>query len=282
MKDIYYIDGKFVDDDQCLISARDLIVLRGYGIFDFLVTYNRRPFHLKEHVERFENSARYIRLKLNHTQKEIIAAVEETVARNTHHKESGIRMIYTGGGSLDGTTPRDNGSLLVMVTPKITLPAQCYTKGVKVITNRIERILPDAKSTNYLSAVYAMEQARKQQSVESIYVDPNDRMLEGTTSNIFFFKDGKLITVERGILPGVTRGVLLDLLRHRFEVQMRDVKMDELTSMDEIFITSSTKEVVPVVQVDEISIGDGRPGPQTRQVMEIFSEYTDKYGRGAE
>ena len=107
--DIYYIDGEFVTEDKAVISAKDLTVLRGFGVFDFLITYNKRPFYLKEHVQRLENSADKIGLKLNHTNEEICAIVEETVRRNTHHDESNIRIVYTGGVSSDGVTPEGNG-----------------------------------------------------------------------------------------------------------------------------------------------------------------------------
>ena len=279
MKDIYYVDGRYVADDQCLIPARDLIVLRGFGVFDFLVTYNKQPFHLRAHADRLANSARHIGLKLNHTPEEICRIVEATVGRNTHHTESNIRMVYTGGVSSDGVTPQGNGILIVMVTPKPEMPAEWYTDGAKVVTNRIERVIPDAKSTNYLSAVYAMEEAHRQDAIESIYMDRRDCLLEGTTSNIFFFSSGKLVTSNRDILPGVTRQVLLDLLQDHFQVDTRDVRHSELPAMEEVFITSSNKEVVPVIQVDGITIGSGRPGPQTQKVMALFRAYTAQYGQ---
>jgi branched-chain amino acid aminotransferase len=280
MKDIYFNDGRYVPEDECLISVNDLVVLRGYGVFDFLVTYNGCPFHLEEHVMRLENSARHVRLKLNYSLDEIMEIVAQTVRRNPHHQESMIRIIHTGGISANGVTPEGNGILLVMVSPKNHWPAEWYRDGAKVVTNRIERVLPDAKSTNYLSAVYAMEAAHAQGAIESIYVDRNQRVLEGTTSNIFFFKNGRLITGDQDILPGVTRKVVLELLQDRFELDLRDVQMEEIKAMDEVFITSSTKEVVPIVQVDRATVGSGRPGPLTRKVMEIFHGYTAQYGQG--
>lgn len=141
--------------------------------------------------------------------------------------------------------------------------------------------MPLAKSTNYLSAVYALEQARKQDAIESIYVDRNGRILEGTTSSIFFFKNGMLITPDDDILPGVTRSVVLDLVKGEFEVELRDIEGSELDTMDEVFLTASNKEVVPVVKVNGLTIGDGRPGRKTQVVMQRFRDYTDAYGRGA-
>ena len=278
--DTYYIDGEFVTDDKAVISAKDLAVLRGYGVFDFLITYNKRPFYLKEHVQRLENSAAKIGLKLSHSNQEICDIVEETVRRNTHHNESNIRIVYTGGVSSDGVTPEGNGILMVMVTPKLELPEEWYTDGAKIVTADIERFIPGAKSTNYLTAVWSLVEAHKQDAIESIYVDRNNRMLEGTTTNFYFFKDGKLVTTQTDILPGITRMVLLELLKDHFEIELRDIHKDEIPAMEDVFISASNKEIVPIRQINDVTIGDGRPGANTLKVMQIFRDYTTAYGQG--
>ncbi|MBF0200564.1 MAG: aminotransferase class IV [Desulfamplus sp.] len=281
--DTYYIDGAFVNDDQARISVKDIALLRGYGIFDFLITYNRRPFHLEAHVARFENSAREIGLKIHHKASEICAIVLETLKKNPHHTESNIRMLYTGGVSNDGITPCDNGTLMVMVTPKYEPPAQWYSHGAAIVTADMERIVPAAKSTNYLSAVLAQQMARKKDAIEAVYVDRDNNVLEGTTSNIFCFKGSSVITPPDGILPGITREVVLDIIKEKMtgvSLGMRHIPMSELGEMDEIFISSSNKEIVPIVKVDEMMVGSGMPGEGTRRIMELFREYTNAYGRG--
>jgi branched-chain amino acid aminotransferase len=278
--DTYYIDGQFVDDDKAVLCAKDIVVLRGFGVFDFLITYNRRPFYLKEHVERLENSAKYIGLELKHTNAQMCEIVEETIKKNPHHKELNIRIVYTGGVSSDGVSPEGKGILMVMVTGKHMLPSSWYTDGVKVITVDMERFIPGAKSTNYLSAVFAQQQAKREGGVEAIYVDRHDRILEGTTTNFFFFKDGKLITSGNDILPGITRSVVLKLVQNRFDVDIRDIDKSELESMEEVFITASNKEIVPVVKVNDIQIGSGLVGKNTLEIMRLFKEYTTAYGEG--
>jgi branched-chain amino acid aminotransferase len=278
--DIYYIDGKFVTDDKATISVKDLTVLRGFGVFDFLITYNKRPFYLKEHVQRLENSAEKIGLKLSHTNQEICAIVEETVQRNTHHDESNIRIVYTGGISSDGVTPEGNGILMVMVTPKLELPEWWYTEGAKIITVDIERFIPGAKSTNYLTAVWALQLAHHQDAIESIYIDRNNRMLEGTTTNFYCFEGNKLITTQTDILPGITRSVILDLVKGHFEVEFKDILKSQLDTMEEVFISASNKEIVPIIQINDTPIGNGKPGTNTLKVMQLFRDYTTAYGQG--
>ncbi|MCE5335447.1 MAG: aminotransferase class IV [Desulfobacteraceae bacterium] len=276
--DTYYVDGRFMDAEKAVLSANDITVLRGYGIFDFLITYNRRPFYLEDHVRRFQNSARCIGLEIKHGKDEICEIVEETLGRNSHHTESAIRIVNTGGVSSDGVSPEGNGLLMVMVTPKYILPPWWYTDGVKIITSDMERVIPASKSTCYLSAVCALREAKRQGAVESVYVDRHGRILEGTTTNFFCVKRGRLVTPDRDILPGITRRVVMGLAENLCEVETRDIDRSELPEMDEVFITASNKEVVPVVLVNGLQIRDGRVGPLTAELMKRFREYTTAYG----
>ncbi len=276
--DTYYIDGEYVDEDKAMVSVKDITVLRGYGVFDFMITYNRRPFRLEEHVTRFENSAAGIGLQLNHTHQEICDIVVEAIRSNPHHNESNIRILYTGGISLDSVTPRGNGILMVMVTPRHELPDWWYTDGAAIALVEMERFIPSAKSTAYLNAVYAQQQARKTGAIEAVYVDREQRVLEGTTTNIYGIKGNELITPPDGILPGVTRGVVLELAEGLLDVNLRHIDRKELAQMDEIFISASNKEIVPVIRVDDMTVGDGKPGKVTREIMKRFREHTIAFG----
>lgn len=279
--DTYYIDGEFIQEDDARLSVKDITVLRGYGVFDFLITYNRRPFYLKEHVARLEKSASEIGLELQHSNAQMCEIVEETIKRNDHHTESNIRIVYTGGISPDGVTPQGNGILMVMVTPKLELPDWWYTDGAAVATVDMERFIPTSKSTNYLNAVFAQQQAKKKGGIEAIYVDRKNRVLEGTTTNIFGVKGSTLVTPPDGILPGITRSVVLELAKGRHDVELRHIDREELKEFNEIFISASNKEIVPVIKVDDMVVADGKPGMQTRKIMSLFREYTEAYGQGA-
>lgn len=278
--DIFYVDGRFVDEDSASISVKDLIVLRGFGVFEFLVTYNKRPFRLEDHLERLEQSAGRIGLSLQHSKAEMCEIVSETVRRNPHHNESGIRIVCTGGVSSDGVSPEGKGSLVVMATPRPVPPLRWYTEGAAVITVDAARFMPQVKSTNYLSAVCAQQEAKRRGAIEAVYVDRHNRILEGTTSNVFFCKGRTLVTPCHDILDGVTRKVVLELADGRFHVELRDVDKGELPDFDEVFITSSSKEVVPVVKVDDLRVGMGRVGEVTREIMGLFREYAASYGLG--
>ena len=274
--DIYYVDGKFVPSDEAVIPVTDLAVLRGLGAFDFMRTYDGKPFCLRAHLERLEASTRKIGLRFPWALDTLVQLVMETLSRNSH-KESNIRVIVTGGSSPDFMNPQGSPRLIIMVSPLPDMPAWWYRNGIHVITRMAERSLAGAKSINYVQASLALETARQKGAQEAVYVDLQGMALEGTTSNIFVITAGKLITPGRGILPGITRQVILDLAQSHFTVEIRDVFLSEMLSADEVFICGTNKGIVPVVKVDDTLIGNGNPGPKTRMLIQHFPEFIRTY-----
>ncbi len=272
---IYYIDGDFVPAEKAVIPVDDLAILRGIGVFDLLRTYDGKPFFLDAHIDRLETSAQKIGLSLPWSHGEIAKVVEQTLAKNDI-PEANIRIVVTGGPSKDFMNPSGSPRLLVMVSPVPKLPESWYTKGVKIISWEVERPIPGAKSIDYISASLALKKAAAQGAIEALYIDRNGLALECTTSNIFAFVDDQLVTPGRGILSGVTRKVVLELARAFFSIDLRDISRSELLSADEIFITGTSKGLVPVVQVDDGIIADGRPGPRTQQLMAEMKRHTEK------
>ena len=272
---IFYCDGKFVPADEAVIPATDLSVLRGFGVFDFLRTYGGRPFHLADHVKRLERSVDLLGIPLPMSCEAIEDLVLETLKRNDHD-ESNIRIVLTGGLSADGFNPDGKPRLLIMVTPLPALPEEWYRDGIKIVTIPYSRYMPGAKSINYIHAIHAMQTARKDGATEALYIKSDGYATECTTSNIFACIDKKLMTPGNTILSGITRQVVLDMEDLSGEIEIRDIKLDKLLDASEVFITGSNREVVPVVTIDDDTIGDGKPGEMTRRVMKLFSEYTGK------
>ena len=272
---IYYIDGEFVPAEKAVIPVDDLAILRGIGVFDLLRTYDGKPYFLDAHIDRLEQSARKIDLSLPWSHEEITAIVEETLDRNDI-PEANIRIVITGGSSTDFMTPSGSPRLLVLVSPVPKLPARWYSDGVKIISWEVERPIPGAKSIDYISASLALKKAAAEDAVEALYIDRHGLALECTTSNIFAFVGEKLVTPGRGILSGVTRRVVLELAKALFPIDIRDMSRAELLAADEVFITGTSKGLVPVVRVDDGVIGDGRPGRRTLQLMAAMKEQTER------
>ncbi len=269
---IYYVDGKFVPADQAMVPVDDLAIIRGIGVFDLLRTYQGKPYFLEEHVARLLHSAQEIHLALPWTHADICRVALETLARNTLD-EANIRIIVTGGPSADFMTPSGKPRLLVLVTPLPKLPAQWYSRGVKVITLKVRRNHPGAKSINYLPATMALRDAKARDAVEVLFLDDDDNVLEGSTSNLFAFIGDRLVTPGRGILFGITRKVVLEMVTQHYPVEIRDLPRTELLRAQEVFITGTNKGLVPVVQIDETKIGTGCPGAETGNIMKHLAAH---------
>jgi branched-chain amino acid aminotransferase len=267
MPNTYYIDGAYVPADSASIPAADLAVTRGYGVFDYFRTYGGHPFHLENHLLRLAQSAQMLEIALPLPLDGISAVVLEALARS-EPGDHGVRIIVTGGDSSDGLLPNGAARLLVLVTPEPHPPAEWFTEGVRLATHQAERYLPEAKTINYIPAILALRRAKASGAVDSIYVDRDGHALEGTTTNLFAFCGDTLVTPGRGVLGGVTRQVTLELAAGRWPVELRDLPLDELLRAGEVFITSSTKQVCPVRQIDDHVLG--RPGPRTRDLMAAF------------
>jgi branched-chain amino acid aminotransferase len=250
----------------------DLALIRGIGVFDLLRTYNGKPCFLEEHVDRLLESARRIDLELPWDHDEICRVALETLARN-NLDEANIRIVATGGSSADFMSLGGKPRLLVLVTPLPKLPAQWYRQGIKVITRKVRRSHPGAKSINYLPAAIALRQAQAQGAVEVLYLDDDCNVLEGTTSNVFAFLRGRLVTPDQGIISGITRKVVLEIGARHYSIERRVLPRQELLKAQEVFITGTNKGLVPVVQVDDTRIDKGRPGPETRRMMALLEEH---------
>lgn len=267
-----YVNGVYVPADQAALPMNDLGIVRGYGVFDLLRTYGYSPFRLRDHLLRLQRSATTIGIALPWSLDELEQIVLDTYGRN-RVADASIRIVVTGGPSSNLMTPQNKPSLVVMVQPITPNPASHYTQGCKAISTRIERIMPTVKSLNYIGAIMAVTEASKSGAVEAIYRDAHDHLTEGTRANFFVFKGDRLITPGEGILKGITRQVVLELAPSAFKLVEAPIAYADLATVDEAFLTSTTKEVLPIVQVDDLRIGDGTVGPRTQRLMRLFADY---------
>jgi len=271
----WYIGGKWVHPDKATISINDVAVLRGYSVFESLRTYDRRPFHLDLHLERLYRSARLIEMEIPWQSEQIAKIVREVIERNTYRHAS-IRLLVTGGESDDGILPSGDPLLLVLITPLHERDMQLFAQGCRLITTKLQRNSPEAKTANYIAAVRALKEAMRRDATDALFVNERDHVLEATRSNFFIFRGDTLITPQRGILVGITRNVVLELARSKFKIEERPILLEELALADEAFITSSSKEITPVVQIDDSVIGNGKPGRRTYQLEQLFIEMVER------
>lgn len=272
---LWYINGHWVHTHEATISINDVAVLRGYSAFESLRTYNRRPFHLDEHLNRLYRSAELIELEIPWSREHITAIVQEIIARN-FYRHATVRLLVTGGETEDGILPVGKPMLVVLISPLGERDMERFAQGIKLITTSLQRTAPEAKTTSYVSAIRALKEAKRRHATDALFVNEQGHVLEATRSNCFIFRDDTLVTPRAGILIGITRNVVLNLARGRFPIEERPILLDELPKADEAFITSSAREIVPVVQIDDLVIGNGKPGKRTYELEQRFIEMVER------
>ena len=273
-----YINGKVVPHDEATLHVDDLGLLRGYGVFDFFRTYNGKPFLLNEHLDRFEYSAKKLGLLVPLPRPSIEKIVTELL-RKSEMKEASFRLILTGGRSDDGMSfNRDTPTFLILIEKPHPLPQSCYTDGVKLITHEFLREIPPAKVLNYITAVKLQPKKVREGALEILYTWQK-RILEATTSNFFLFCNDTLVTPKRDVLIGTTRNYVVTLAKTLYRVGERDLFVSELQKAGEAFITATNKEIVPVIMIDNLTIGSGKVGERTKALLALFRQQTRSYGK---
>lgn len=271
---IWYVGGQWVHPHEAMLSINDIAVLRGYSVFESLRTYDRRPFHLDGHMTRFYRSAELIEMEIPWPREHIAAVVHEVITHNVY-KHATIRLLVTGGESEDGVLPSGTSVLAVLITPLGERDMERFAKGYKLITTKLQRVSPEAKTANYMSAVRALKEAARQHAADALFVNEGGHVLEATRSNFFIFRGDTLVTPREGVLIGITRDVVLELAHGRFTIEERPILLAELPQADEAFITSSSREITPIVQIGELVIGNGKPGPRTYELEQRFIEMVE-------
>lgn len=260
---------------EACLPIDDISILRGYGVFDFLRTVNKKPFHLKDHYERLVNSARVLDLEVPITLGELEKVLTELLQKN-NLVEAGFRMVLTGGRLVNGIN-FSKPNFFILTEEWKSLPNELFHQGAKLISCCYCRILPEAKNTNYLLAVKKQKEKKEQQALEILYLDREGNILEASTSNFFAFLDDKLITPQENILFGITRKIIIELAKDILPVRERQLSLEEVKKASECFITATNKDVVPVVRIDDNIIGSGVPGPKTKILMQRYRNYLKDY-----
>jgi branched-chain amino acid aminotransferase len=271
-----YFNGEILPLDTTIYKSNDLGLLRGYGLFDYFRTYNGIPFRWDDYWQRFENSARLLKLKVP-ISKEPVEKILADLFAMSGEPEVAFRFVLTGGYAPDSVhviAP----NFLIRTEP---LPADNPAgrlKGIKVLPFEYVRDLPEIKSTNYIHMVRMADEMRNHQASDLLY-HQHGEVSELTRSNIFLFRGDTLITSNQNILNGVTRRVVMELAARHFEIQVRPVSLDETLAASEVFTTSTTKWVMPVVAIGDHAIGPSVAGKNTLFLQQLFEQYVHNWGR---
>lgn len=265
----YYFNDRIIDAATPALQLEDLGLFRGYAVFDYARTQGGKPILLDRYLKRFRASAAALGLALAPDDETLSGIILELIQKNGF-PESGIRLLLTGGYSPDVFTPA-RPNLIIRVQESKLPPQEAYSRGVSLFTDEYLRDWPEVKHTNYLNAIRKWPLVSAAGATEILYHWQGE-VLECSRSNFFIVKEGTVITSTTDkILAGVTRGAVLELARqHGLKTEERAFSLEEVGQADEAFITGTTKRVMPVVKVGDNSIGSGKVGPVSRQLLELW------------
>jgi len=279
MFSIACIDGRLLEPSEAKVSVYDRGFLYGDSVFETMATRGGKIVDLSRHLSRLASSANDVGIPLPVTAEALAAEIRKTVAASGEG-ERAIRVMLTRGVGEWGLMPEEEGrATRVLLVQELHRPSEeAYRTGIAAVTWQVQRPgdgteASAAKIGNYLVAILAARRAAVQGAAETLLLDPRGRVLEGSTSNVFFVKEGVLMTppTSAGILDGTVRRRVLELAAESgVTVVQRSAEAAELFAADEIFITSSIREVLAVVRLDGRTIGGGRPGKHSSALLEAY------------
>ena len=281
---LVYIDGEYHSKGNAKISVYDHGLLYGDGVFEGIRAYNGIVFHLREHIERMFEGLRLTRINIQLSKQEIMDAVLETLRKN-NFMDAYIRLIVTRGRGNLGLDPRSSPKPSVIIMTEPVGPAhgkEAREKGITAIISSYRRDMVDGtshelKSLNYIQSVLAKFQAIDAGTDEVVMLDHRGMVSEFHGSNLFMVKNGivRTPTSASGILHGITRSRILQLAEELgYDVHEKDITPYELLNADEVFLTGTMAEIVPVIRIQGVPIGEGKPGPVTKEMIKGFQRMT--------
>ena len=283
-----YIDGVIHAEETALVPVFDRGFLYGDSVYEVSRTAGGRPVDLDLHLERLERSSAGILLPLIKREK-VARAVRETLLAAENH-ESYIRIVVTRGAGEIGLDPglADEPRLIVIVRPLRLPDPKLYSEGAAIALVAVRRNLrravdPAVKSGNYLNNIMALAEAKRAGAYEAIMCNAEGKVVEGSSSNIFMVKDGKIRTptLDDGLLDGITRRRVFELaVALGRPVEEAHIMPDDLRKADEAFLTSSVRGVMPVVRVSGSAVGTGSPGVITRDLMDLYARFLSRVAAG--
>ncbi len=280
MRGAVYVNGTIAPADQAVVPVYDHGFVYGEGVYETLRTYNKVPFLYDRHMRRLRKSAGRILLDVPFDDGTLLSWIEQTIAAAGELNEAYIRILLTRGvGDLNydpKSTP--NPTTVIIVKPFEAPSARVYNDGIRIslvdmLRNHPKSVNPSIKSNNLLNNALAMQAAYRAGGEEALMCNYRGELTECSQANFFMVRGGAALTpqADAGLLEGVTRAFIFELGRELgIDVREQVLYPKDLETADEMFITSTTRELSPVVNVDDRVVGSGKPGPVTNRLLELY------------
>lgn len=277
MTDIVHLNGKFLPIEEAYVPVLDRGFIFGDGVYEVIPVYSKQPFRMAEHLRRLQYSLDKVGIRNPHSETEWAQLLAEIVSRNKGDDQSVYLQVTRGVAKRDHAFPKDiQPTVFMMSNPLVTPSAAAVDAGVACITAEDYRWLNcDIKSVSLLGNCMLRQRSAEVGATETILFR-DGKLTEASSSNVFVVKNGVLLCPPKDhlILPGITYDVVVEIARSReFQLEVRAVSEAEVRSADEIWVTSSTKEVLAVTTLDGKPVGDGRPGILFRRMHALYQEF---------
>jgi len=283
MTQIVYLNGKFLPIEQATVPVLDRGFVFGDGVYELIPVYSRHPFRLDEHLQRLQNSLDEVRLTNPHTVQEWATMIRELIRQDAHDDQSVYLQITRGVAMRDHPFPKDaTPTVFMMTNPLTTPPARLVEEGVKAISaedNRWGRC--NIKSLSLLPNIL-LRQLAVDAGVNETVLLRDGVLTEGTATNIFAVENGVILAPPKDhhMLPGITYDLVLELaLAHGIPTSIGKFEEARIRKADELWLSSSTREILAIVTLDGQPIGNGQPGPLFRQMYAHYQEYKNRIMR---
>ena len=264
------VNDTIFSEEEATLKITDLAIQRGYGIFDFLKTVGGKPIFLEDHLDRFYSSAEQMRLNVKQNRSQLTESLYALIEKNKLF-ESGIRITLTGGYSPDGFNIASESNIIITQVDFVI--NRNFEKSIGIMTYDYQRQFASAKTLDYLKAIW-LQPIMKERGDDDILYHDNGMLRECPRANFFMVNEkNEILTSKSNILKGVTRKHILKFGSENFKMNERELTMDDLRHAKEAFISSTTKNILPVTRIDGRILSEGKPGPVTRALMEEFDRY---------
>jgi len=283
-QNIVYLNGQWLPANEAKVSAFDRGFIFGDGVYEVIPVYGKRPFRLAQHLARLKRSCDAIHLANPCKDADWIAIIQKLIDQDDSQDQMVYLQITRGAAPRDHAFPEKSQPTCFAYGKPMTYPdVKAQANGVAAITTQDIRWLRcDIKSIALLANVILRQSAVENGAAEAILLR-GESLTEGAASNIFLVKNDCIVTTPKSelILPGITRDLVVELAQaNELCMEERAVSVDELLSADEVWMTSSTKEILPIVKIDNNDVGSGKPGPMHKRMLAVYQEYIVRFRKG--
>jgi branched-subunit amino acid aminotransferase/4-amino-4-deoxychorismate lyase len=269
MSAICFYNGQFLEKNHLYLSIDDLGFSRGYALFEHIRTYHKKPFHLKEHLVRLFQAAQEVHIDIEYSFDEIKQILDFLIQKNPF-EEFGFKIYLTLGIASSGLIPESKPTFIVLPYPLRRYQRQDFSDGIEVATTFYQRAFPYLKTTFYLPGILAKKKHKRCDQI--LFLDEQKNFLESTIASFCAFKKNTLILPKGALLKSVTQEVIFELAKSNFEIERREIHLSELEELDEVFLSSSTKEVLPIKKIDQMEFNP-TSFKNTKTLQLLFEEY---------